>query len=440
MKNQKTEHPLIYKKKIITSECVEALIRHGHYWRDSQSQLYFGYNGQHYTEVPEVKFEKKLFALVGENFSKKSREEVLSVFRARISTSILTETELPDGYINVENGILDLSTLVLQKHSPKFYFFNTIPIQYDPKATCDKWMNFLKDITLERTAIIDLLQEMFGYCLRPGNWLQAGFFLIGEGENGKSTLLEVLRAMLGKENTSSLSLGDLNERFRKVNLLNKYANICEESPCGRSIEAEVFKNLTAEGRVTVERKHKPAFEFNNKAKLIFATNEVPIIKDHTHAFYRRINVIPFDYTVPEEKKIYNLNKELIKELPGILNWAIQGLKRIIDDGRWTISDDIEKAKRDFIREGDTVKIFIDDSCELGTDKSALTSVLYHHYRDFCSAKGYKPVAENTFGSRLKTHVKGVERKRSSINSRPWIYVGINVTPEAIKDLGATGSY
>jgi len=294
--NKDLENPLLvyktddsgnsYPSGMDKSKCVEKLLKYGHYWFDPRLKYYYAYNGRHYQQVEEVLFRKRLISLIGEKFSETALNEVLALFRTRISTTTLSDLKLPDGLINLENGILRLEDRKLLPHSEQYFFFNVIPIKYKAKVDCPKWDQFLQEIFCGHQSLIDLCQEMFGYCLIPGNWLQKSFFLIGTGENGKSTMLEVLRAMLGFNNTSSLSLGDLEHKFKGVQLLNKYANICEESPSAKAVDSEIFKNLVGGGRITVEEKFKPAFDFENKAKLIFAANSSPVMKDHTHALYR----------------------------------------------------------------------------------------------------------------------------------------------------------
>lgn len=408
-------------------ECVQALLRHGDYWFDPSNGLYFAYNKKFYIPVDRFMFEKRLSALAGENFNTKNKEEVLAAFKARIATPLQSNPELPEGYVNLENGVLDIRTRELLKHSSKFYFFNIIPTPYDPNARCPKWLEFLDQVLLGRPCLDQIVQEMFGYCLIPGNWLQKAFFPIGVGANGKSTLLEVLRTLLGRANTSCLSLGDLGSRFRTIHLWNKYANICEESPSSKAIDAELFKSLTGEGTVAAEEKFKPAFQFECKAKMIFAANTFPKFLDHTEALYRRLIVIPFDYKIPEDKRVPNFNKTLLAELPGILNWALEGLNRVREQNRISYSKYSDQATKDMIRSTDTVAMFLDERCDVGPNLRVQSHKLYQEYKFFCQINGYSEVGNQEFGRRLHTHFPSVERKRESQgNPRPWCYEGLHM--------------
>lgn len=322
--------------------------------------------------------------------------------------------------------MFDIEKEDLLKHSSNFYFFNVVTTEYDTESKCPTWLKFLDEIMLGREELIKLIQDIFGYCLVPGNWLETAVLLKGEGENGKSVLLEVLRSLLGYENTSSLSLDDIKHDFRRVELVNRYANICDESPKGKAVESDAFKNLVSGGMVVAEEKFKPPFQFRNQTKLIFAANSFPVIKDHTHAFYRRIVVIPFDFTVPEDKKDVFLPKKLKNEMSGILNWAIEGYRRVIETGRLTKSIDSIEAKNQFAREGDTVRLFIDECCERGESFQCYTEILYRHYSDYCIENKYYACASNEFGRRLKTHYPDITRCQESTGSRKRYYKGVKL--------------
>ena len=424
----KTKCPLMDdEEKLVVSKCVEALLKHGDYWYDPCRKSYFNYTQRFWREIPVEVFHKRLLMLLGDLATKRVRDEIVSSLTTRISTTSNSDIELPKGLINLENGVLEVNSGDLLPHSKDYYFFNAVPIEYDVSKQCPKWESFLDEVMLGKSDLIDLLQEMFGYCLIPGNWQQVAFILYGEGENGKSVLLEVLRNLLGISNTSALSLSDISSQFRRIELHNKYANICDESPTGKAIEADTFKNLVSGGVVVAEQKFKPAFSFYNLAKLIFSTNSVPHVKDHTHAFYRRLIVVPFDYRVSPEKKDKQLAQKLLEELPGILNWSIEGLRRLEEQKIFTEADGSLLAKDQFVREGDSVKSFLDDCCETEDSYEVYTSELYSSYREFCESNGQFPVAINEFGKRLTTHVRSISKFREGSGKRAWKYLGVKLT-------------
>ncbi len=431
MKTLELKNPLKDRddKKYLTHKCVEALIKHDHYWFEPNSETLYAFNKKHYREIPDIAIQKKLMAILDEDAKRPLRNTILEEFKTRVSTSSLDAMTPPKGLINLDNGILDVKTRIMQKHDPSYYFFNSIPLNYDSSSQCPRWLEFLNEIFLERESLIQVAQELFGYCLMPGNWRQVAFILHGEGANGKSVMMEVLRELLGVDNTTSLSIQDLNHNFRKIELMNKLASICDESPTGKAMESDIFKNLVGEGMAIAERKHQNPIQFRNQAKLIFATNKVPTFKDHTYAFYRRLMVIPFDYTVSKSKKDTRLAEKLKEELGGILNWALDGLDRLLKNDSFTHSQFIEDAAKQFKMESDTVVSFIDQDCNICNSQFVLSDDLYLHYRQYCTQSGYRACAQNEFGKRIKTHYPNIERVRDGANSdgkRPYKYVGLNL--------------
>lgn len=435
MNNDTTNHIEATRKpkEPTTEQCIQALQKHGIYKYDFKSRTHYAFNGKFWSQIDRIIFEKRLIMLLGDNVKRRVREEILATFNAKIADDFLTQFDLPTGIVNLTNGVLNVKTNKLIPHSSSFHFLNVIPIEYNLLAPCERWIKFIDQILLDRPCLKNVIQEMFGYCLIPGNHLQVAFILFGEGENGKSTLLEILRALLGADNTSALSLSDISDKFRRVNLMNKYANICEESP-NRAIESDVFKNLVAGGRVTAERKFQAPFDFNNQAKLIFAANSVPIFKDNTHSLHRRLVIIPFDYRVSPAEKDHDLLSKLLLELPGILNWSLAGLERLMANKKVSPSLEADKTRSIFMREGDNVRMFIEEECTIDKEHEVENRTLYSAYNIFCNRYGYRACSDNEFGKRVRRCAPIVERERKSTstgegNKRPWILRGIKWNEE-----------
>ncbi|MDC1175537.1 phage/plasmid primase, P4 family, partial [Bacteriovoracaceae bacterium] len=262
----------------------------------------------------------------------------------------------------------------------------------------------------------------------PGNNFQIAFILFGSGENGKSVLLEILRNVLGIRNTCSVSLGELSNRFSTIQLVDKLANICDESPSGKSIESEMFKNITGGGFVTVEQKYKDTYMVACTAKQIFATNATLWIKDHTHALFRRLMIIPFGYKVPKEKRNNNLKDELMKELTGIINWSIEGYQRLIKNDGFSHCEASLESKEEFIRDMDSVKTFLDENCTVSPSFSEMCMSLYESYKAFTDENGYKSCSSGEFGKRMKSYYPEIVRERDGSSLRPYKYIGIALNP------------
>jgi len=191
-------------------------------------------------------------------------------------------------FLCVENGIIDLTKIkegeiMLLPHTSKMVFLSKLPVEYKPNQDCPKIKKFLKEIV--RPEDIPLLQEMVGYTLWKDYPIQKAFVLLGEGNNGKSTFLQLLTKLLGKHNVSSVSLQELeNNRFATALLYGKLANIYADLPSKILRNTSKFKMLTGGDIITAEQKFKNPFKFYNHAKIIFSTNELPRTHDDTEHF------------------------------------------------------------------------------------------------------------------------------------------------------------
>jgi len=211
----------------------------------------------------------------------------------------------PHGYLCLRNGILDLETLEIRPHTPELYFTYQLPVNYEPTADCPRFKHFLEEIFDEQEKR-DFIQELFGYCLMPGNPLQKAFMFYGSGANGKSTLLETLRALLGRKNTASFTLQALNtDKFAAAELEGKLANICSDNPSRALYNSELFKRLVGGDSISAQRKFQRPFDMFYNGKLLFATNTLPRTSDDTPAFWRRwvaeTDIGAFRHTEPRSR-------------------------------------------------------------------------------------------------------------------------------------------
>lgn len=420
-------HPLLDEKgRPRVKKCVEALLRYGDYIYDAARKVLMSYNGRYWEDIADITLSKRLQILLGKALSATVRDQIIGEFQIRVAVPDLGSWVPPKTLINFENGVLDLQKRNLLPHSKDFFFTHVIPIRYDRSADCPAFKRFLSEVLCGDSELIDLSQDVFGYCLQPGNWLHVGVLLLGDGLNGKSTFLEILRHILGAENTSALSLADLQVCFRRHRLRDKLANICEESPSSTILESEVIKNLMSGGVVTCDEKYKPVYDLRNMAKLIYSANSAPLVKDHTYAYYRRLVVIPFDYRIPSDRQDPHLVQKLLQNAAGILNWAIDGLERVRTEGRLTVAAASLEARDEVITDTDSVRMFIGDSCEMVPGERCWSFTIYDAYKDFCANRNYKAVSDNEFGKRLKTHAPAVMRGREGTGRRQWYYEGITL--------------
>lgn len=312
-----------------------------------------------------------------------------------------------DGLMNLKNCILDVKTGKTFSHSSKYLFRQIIDIQYDPNSQCPMWHSFLNDTFNGDKELIQLSQEIIGYILIGGNpFLHRAFVLVGDGRNGKSTFIDVFRMLLGKS-TSSVGLKLLDKPFSAVNLDGKIANLVEETPSGE-VNAEAFKSAVGGGILTVAHKGFDEYELRVKARFVFACNDLPIFDDKNVSLLDRLVILPFNNYLAEEKRDTFLVDKLKSELPGILNWSIEGAKRVFEKRELIKPAATIKAKEDFRSENDkTYSWFVENiKIEEPSETRFISSKeLYEFYCDDISENNTHPLGADKFKKRFKKLVK-----------------------------------
>lgn len=277
--------------------------------------------------------------------------------------------------VNLQNGVLDITTGQLRPHSPTLGFRSVLPFPFDPTATCPTFDVWIKEITLNRRDLERTLIDLMAYCLYPAYPDACFAFLIGGGSNGKSTFLRILKALLGKENISSVNISQLLEnRFMLSTLDGKLANLSAESGA-RTLSPEAvqrLKELTGNDEITVEVKHGHPYSMVNHAKLIFACNELPKLGETTEAIFRREVVVPFEMNILSKAGGENSNIEdtiIAREMPGIMNRCLQalGVMRQNVSGAPKVyrgGEVVHKAKLDHVIEGSSVLSWFNDHVDI----------------------------------------------------------------------------
>ena len=288
--------------------------------------------------------------------------------------------------LHLKNGILNLKTMKLEEFSPEIISTIQMPVEYDEDAKCPRFKKFLSEVISEED--LSVMQELFGFCLLKDYRFQKAVMLVGSGSNGKSVLLNVIKEFLGSDNISNVSLQDFDSRrghFSKAYLYNKLANIYGDLSNRAMYETGIFKQLTGGDQIQAEFKFKSAFKFTNFAKLIFSCNQLPEVKDNTDAFYRRWIFFNF----PNKFKGNNANPKILKELTtekelsGILNWAINGLKKLLKQGGFSNEKSEEELKEYYDRMSSSLKAFIMDFVEAAAQEHIPKEDFYNIYTKYC---------------------------------------------------------
>lgn len=352
----------------------------------------------------------------------------------------------------VQNGVLDLRTKKLFAFSPKYRFFNKLSVEYNPDKKCSAIFSFF-DSLFDNKDDIKVIQEIFGYLLFRDYKIEKAFMFIGNGRNGKGKTIELMKRFLGVENCANLSLQDLdNDNFSLGELHNKMVNLgADISPTALKNTGK-FKSLTGHDLLSAARKFLTRIHFVNYAKLIFCTNELPITYDKTLAFFDRWILIDFKYTFLSQREINKLSdserknvkladKEIINkisipdELSGLLNWALDGLDRLLKNGDFSYSQSNKEVKDTWLRKSDSVSAFIMD-CVEEKENSISKADFRKIYATYC--KKYKlKLSDNKHIKETLETTLGVSDQYIKIfhdDKQRWCWNGIKVREDKIEEL------
>lgn len=309
----------------------------------------------------------------------------------------------PKHLLPLQNGLLDLTTFELKEFTPDIYFTFKLPLWYDPEADCPLFKKFLSEVLYPED--IPTMQELFGYCLWRDYHIQKAFMLVGEGSNGKSTLIGVLKAFLGAENTASIAIQTLeHDRFAVSTLYNKLANLYADLPDKALYSTGTFKMLTGGDPISADKKFRERFTFVNYAKLIFSANKLPQVFDNTDAFFRRWVIITFPNVFTEDKADKHLLEKLTteEELSGILNWALEGLKRLLAQGHFSNTKSTEVLRDEYIRMSNPLQAFVNEYIKEDSLGWIAKDEFYARYVEFCQQNKFVIKAKNIVAKDLQS--------------------------------------
>jgi putative DNA primase/helicase len=328
--------------------------------------------------------------------------------------------------LNCANGTLDLRTGRLYSHNPADKLTRITGTLYDPAATCPTWESFLARVLGDNRELIAFIQRAMGYSLTGDTAEQVLFFCYGTGANGKSTFLETARAVLGEysqQSEFSTLLARQNESVR--NDIARMAGVrfvaAIEAGEGRRLNEPLIKTLTGGDTVTARFLFKDYFEFRPQFKLWLAANHKPIIRGTDNAIWRRIRLIPFTVTIPENERDPKLAAKLRAELPGILAWAVCGCLDWQRDGLGT-PNEVRNATDSYRAEMDTLAAFIDECCFVGPTATVKKGELYAAYKMWAEGSGEYVETSRAFGVRLAE--RGFDEHKGTGGIRYWRGIGM----------------
>lgn len=371
----------------------------------------------------------------GKSITTRSVSEVLGHIQRKTYIN-RDEFDQDANQVVLKNGVLNTKTFEFIEHDPSMYFLLMVPVVHDIDATCPKFDKFLSEILpdeVERQTII----ELFGYCLIKNYGIQKWFMFLGDGGNGKGTLLSVLRTFLGVNNISAVELQEFEKPFSVAELYGRLANIVGDLSAKELYHSGRLKSLTGGDLLLAEKKFQNPFNFVNHAKLIYSANELPRTFDGTYAFWRRVMLINFTEKFTEEGEIKDLWEELTTEdeLSGILNRAIEGLKRLAKNHRFSKNNSTEEIEEFYIRTADPVAAFFMDCVETTNNHSDFISFKSLHTAFVCYCKQYRfrDLSIKKFNSSVRNNFKLTETREKNVETekqeRVWSGIILSIAKE-----------
>jgi putative DNA primase/helicase len=347
---------------------------------------------------------------------------------AEAPTDLLAAEMLP-----CANGLLHLPTLELIEHTPAFFALNALPYAYERQAPEPaEWLRFLGALWPTDREAISTLQEIAGYLLSTDTRQQKLFLLVGPKRSGKGTIARVLTGLLGQENVAGPTLAGLAGNFGLAPLIGRTLAIVSDARLGaradQSAIAERLLSISGEDALTIDRKHLPAWTGRLGTRFLILSNELPRIGDTSGALASRFIVL----TLRESfygREDPGLTDRLLGELPGILNWAIEGWRRLTDRGYFLQPASSADAIDQLEDLASPLSAFLRERAIVAPEREVHCDHLFNAWSDWCKAQGRDhPGTKQTFGRDLRAALPrlAISQPRSETGNRERLYQGIGL--------------
>lgn len=408
----------------------------------SNNPLTYAYNNGVYENISKY----RLKGIVSEYLSKELNTDKLT---SAIANMLMTKC--PQNYkalqgsrdiINLKNGLYDIKTKKIEPHTPEYINDFQLDINYMDKPLNEHiWDNFLDTLTESDQEIKDFFQEWYGLILSnyDASIVKGFTYLTGKGDTGKSVPIKVLRALLTDKLFKSLDICDLGGRFNLGDIANKRLIACGDV-VGKFIDDKslgMMKQLTGGDPIPIEKKGKDLLTIHYRGLMMFSSNYLPSFNgDLGRHVFERINIIPCNNVIPEEKRDKLFHEKILHEKDYIFKWSLVGLERLIkNDFRFTQSKRMIEAKEEYSIDIDSVRAFIRQHYDITESKKdrVKTKDIYSEYNNYCLAEDLNPVSKKNFKTRLLnlnvgfTVYHGIDHY-TNLKKKDCVCVGNNISP------------
>lgn len=315
-----------------------------------------------------------------------------------------------------ENAVINLDSRKPQEHDRENLNTKLSQVVYNPDAKCPRWIKFIAEITLGDKQLADYLQRICGYCLSGLVEHESLFILHGEGSNGKSVFTKTLLALLGDDYggvvQQELLMAAPNQHPTQfAYLYGRRCVVAQETDQDCRLNENQVKALTGGDRIQCRRMREDFWEFEPSHKIFLATNHVPIIRGTDKGIWRRVKLIPFNAKFDGSQIDNKLASKLAAELPGILNWCIEGFCNYLFDGLHE-PEIVQRARDAYKLEMNPLQQFVEDKCVMDPASEVKSSVLYQAFKLYCEENGHYLPSQRKFSNDLEAmHIKSGRTNR-----------------------------
>lgn len=376
-------------------------------------------------EIPDEKERQRVrkFLLDAERESRV--RGAISLAESEPGIAVLPEELDADPWLlNVRNATIDLRTGEAHPQRREDLITRQIDVDYDADADAPLWRSTLERILNGDNGLIGFLQRAVGYSLTGSTAEQVLLILYGAGANGKSTFLNTVLALGGDYAQQAPAETFLERRDGIPNDVARLRGArmvaAAESGEGRRLNEALVKRMTGGDKMTARFMRGEWFEFVPQFTPWLATNHRPEIRGNDLAIWRRIRLVPFTVTIPEDERDPELPRRLLDELPGILSWAVAGCLDWQRNGL-NAPEVVTRATADYRAEEDLIGQFLDERCRLGAEHEVKASELYTNFGYWAADNGHEPLSQKALGGRLRE--RGFERRRRESG---WHWLGLAI--------------
>ena len=376
--------------------------------KDSNSKLLYYYDEKEGVYVTNDEYLKGFMTSLCPTLKDFQKKEVLNYLNSFLELHLTSFNKNPFSIV-FENGILNLRTMKLEPHHPDHLETIKLHVKYNPDAVGPTADEFFKTATCGDADTIQLLYEAIGYAFLKTPELHKAFLLIGEGRNGKSTFLDIIKNICGMENCTSLDFKDLGEKFRVGMLHNKLVSLSGDISSQPLKDSDLFKRIVGGDEITIERKNAHPFNDTVFATLMFSANTLPRTPDTTSGFYRRLCIIPFNADLSGVSLVDGMNfkMNLMKDLEYIAYKSVQHIHVVLNKTHTFVEpSSVKNMLKDYKVENSSVLSWVVSKEYTKADiTSKPVEELYAEYGVWCDINGFKAVRSTRFESELGNEFK-----------------------------------